>query len=539
MPKNHETKPQSTIHGIARQQWQRGRGGGNSGAAGEVPGPNGSPPRDPARGKGVVAEEEEATEVPVEYREEDIAFRPAASAVTSSSHVPVTKYDIDEHLPDDLLARLLEENPEIGEIVLKAKEERARAIAASEAAERAEREQKDGEDLLREAEAEERAGAEAQRPRVTAVAKAGAMRWPDYAAETYTPPTPHLLIPSGFLAYTPQRSEYDDKTVLRDPQTHITNTWSEVPNEWVNKAIRRMLALENVVRRAASGFPLELRYPARSPPRGQRAAAKKLEEQEDTVTSTEETGSQDSRFTDRTTATGQEFAGSCCKEKASRQAMARAEEQFRIAMRKRPASEEQRAQKRPKLVLLPTFEDEEEDDGEDEERRKSTHPPAAIPMIPLMIQHTRKTPRRGLMTVITMVMTTVAILACKIGSEARIEVPSGAFYFLHFSFCFWGLRAQTKLNIPEELSASIIQNGNLNIVRLIELRERFGLPTFDSHNLQAYEYSWNNRELEEPLSDPITWLESRYVKWLHKEVKAKLGDTSESRWNQVCTRNKL
>ncbi|KAI8560394.1 hypothetical protein RHMOL_Rhmol04G0252200 [Rhododendron molle] len=111
-----------------------------SGAIGDDPGPNGSPPRDSARGKGVViAEEEEPTEVPVEYREQDIAFRPAASAATSSSHVSITKYDIAEHLPDDRLARLLEENPEIGEIVLKAKEERAWAIAASEAAKRDER----------------------------------------------------------------------------------------------------------------------------------------------------------------------------------------------------------------------------------------------------------------------------------------------------------------------------------------------------------------------------------------------------------------
>ncbi|KAI8559891.1 hypothetical protein RHMOL_Rhmol04G0211100 [Rhododendron molle] len=36
----------------------------------------------------------------------------------------------------------------------------------------------------------------------------------------------------------------------------------KVPVEWVNEAVRRMLALENVVRRAAYGFPLELRYPA-------------------------------------------------------------------------------------------------------------------------------------------------------------------------------------------------------------------------------------------------------------------------------------
>ncbi|KAI8550484.1 hypothetical protein RHMOL_Rhmol06G0110400 [Rhododendron molle] len=98
------------------------------------------------------------TEIPVEYREGDVLFRPAA---TSSSHVPITKYDVAEHLPDKALAKLLEDNPMIGEMVLKAKEERAQAIAALEAAERAEREQKEGEDLLRDAEAEERAGAEA------------------------------------------------------------------------------------------------------------------------------------------------------------------------------------------------------------------------------------------------------------------------------------------------------------------------------------------------------------------------------------------
>ncbi|KAI8537837.1 hypothetical protein RHMOL_Rhmol09G0055100 [Rhododendron molle] len=54
-------------------------------------------------------------------------------------------------------------------------------------------------------------------------------------------------------------------------------------------------------------------------------------------------------------------------------------------------------------------------------------------------------------------------------------------------------------------------------------RECFRLPTFDSHNLQAYEYSWTNRELEEALPDPLTWLENRYVKWLRGEVYARLG----------------
>ncbi|KAI8538176.1 hypothetical protein RHMOL_Rhmol09G0081700 [Rhododendron molle] len=106
--------------------------GGSSSAVDDILGPNASPPRDLARGKGVATEEEETTEIPVEYREQDIAFRPAETAATSSRHVPVTKQDIAEHLPDDRLAKLLEENPEIGEIVLKAKEERARAIAAWE-----------------------------------------------------------------------------------------------------------------------------------------------------------------------------------------------------------------------------------------------------------------------------------------------------------------------------------------------------------------------------------------------------------------------
>ncbi|KAI8542675.1 hypothetical protein RHMOL_Rhmol08G0156900 [Rhododendron molle] len=122
---------------------------------------------------------------------------------------------------------MLEEKPDIGEIVLEGKEERARAIAAWEAAEKAKRERKDREEPLREVEAKERAAEEAQGPRVTAVAEAATMRRPNYVAETYTPSTPHLLIPSGFSAYTPQRSEYDDETVLRDPQTHIANTWAE------------------------------------------------------------------------------------------------------------------------------------------------------------------------------------------------------------------------------------------------------------------------------------------------------------------------
>ncbi|KAI8542865.1 hypothetical protein RHMOL_Rhmol08G0173200 [Rhododendron molle] len=48
-----------------------------------------------------------------------------------------------------------------------------------------------------------------------------------------------------------------------------------VPNECVNEAVRRMLAMENVIRRAASGMPLELHYLAPTPPLAQRAAAQR------------------------------------------------------------------------------------------------------------------------------------------------------------------------------------------------------------------------------------------------------------------------
>ncbi|KAI8555143.1 hypothetical protein RHMOL_Rhmol05G0151500 [Rhododendron molle] len=148
----------------------------------------------------------------------------ATTAASSSSHRPITKYYVAEHLPDEALVKLLEDNPMIGEIVLKAKEDRARAIAAMEAAARAEREQKEREELLRDAEAKERAEAEVQWPRVTAVTEAGVVPRPDFSAEAYVPPTPHPFMPSGFAVYVPKWTEYDDELVLRDPEVHIANT---------------------------------------------------------------------------------------------------------------------------------------------------------------------------------------------------------------------------------------------------------------------------------------------------------------------------
>ncbi|KAI8572797.1 hypothetical protein RHMOL_Rhmol01G0228400 [Rhododendron molle] len=131
-------------------------------------------------------------------------------------------------MPDEILAKLLEDNPIIGELVLKAKEDWARAIEASELAERAERERARQEGLARDVEAEERAAEEVHGPRVRAVDEAGAMTRPAFSAEVYVPPVPHLFVPSGFQAYRPQQPEYHSELVLRDPRVHIANTWAEV-----------------------------------------------------------------------------------------------------------------------------------------------------------------------------------------------------------------------------------------------------------------------------------------------------------------------
>ncbi|KAI8572910.1 hypothetical protein RHMOL_Rhmol01G0237700 [Rhododendron molle] len=318
-------------------------GAEGSGAVGENPEPSQTLPRDSAKGKGVVIEAKHAEEVQIEREQtteattveirEDIAFRPPVGAATSSRHVPITYDDIAEHAPDEILARVLEKHPEIGEYVLKAKEDRAKAIEAAEAAARAERDRVEPEGLTADVEAEERDAEEALGPRVSAVAEAGAMKRPEFSEEIYTLPRPHLFVPSGFAGYKPpQQTDYDLELMLRDPGVQIANTWAEtrkggecrqrrresrpvvggppkllwkvdvvdhqgnptevelvpariepaavtVPVEWVNEAIRRMLALENVVRRAAQGMPLQLRYPAPAAQPAQAAASRRTQAQ--------------------------------------------------------------------------------------------------------------------------------------------------------------------------------------------------------------------------------------------------------------------
>ncbi|KAI8558448.1 hypothetical protein RHMOL_Rhmol04G0094600 [Rhododendron molle] len=201
-----------------------------SGARGDDSGPNGSPSRDSVKGKGVAVEEEQTAEVAtVEIREEDIAFKPPVTAATSSRHVPITLDDVAEHTPDEVLAKLLEDNPIIGEYVLKAKEDRARTIEASEATARAERETAGPGGLTADIEAEEREAEEAQGPRVSAVTVVGAMTHPEFSEETYTLPRSHLFVPLGFAGYKPpQQTDYGVELVLRDPRVHIANTWAEV-----------------------------------------------------------------------------------------------------------------------------------------------------------------------------------------------------------------------------------------------------------------------------------------------------------------------
>ncbi|KAI8574623.1 hypothetical protein RHMOL_Rhmol01G0368500 [Rhododendron molle] len=173
--------------------------GGNSGdassggAGGGGTEPSQTPPRDSAKGKGAVTAEEETPESPMTYREADVVFRPTATAATSSRHVPVTLADVAENTPDEVVAKLLEDYPVIGEMVLRAKEERARVIAAWEAAARAERE--------REREPGKRSRRLILRPR----------KEPRRSN----------------LGLKPPQTDYSDELVLRDPGVHIANTWTE------------------------------------------------------------------------------------------------------------------------------------------------------------------------------------------------------------------------------------------------------------------------------------------------------------------------
>ncbi|KAI8542715.1 hypothetical protein RHMOL_Rhmol08G0160600 [Rhododendron molle] len=70
-------------------------------------------------------------------------------------------------------------------------------------------------------------------------------------------------------------------------------------------------------------------------------------------------------------------------------------------------------------------------------------------------------------------------------------------------------------------------------------RERFELPDFDARNLLIYKYSWNDRELDGPLPDFIAWLESRYMKWLHKEIRRQRAVSGSGGISSISPRLRL
>lgn len=98
------------------------KGAGGCGASRGGVGPNGSPPRDSAKGKGPVVKGEESAEIPIG----PVEFRPAAG---SSGHRPITKDDFAKFVDDATLDRLLQDNLAVVAAVVAAREERQRAIA--------------------------------------------------------------------------------------------------------------------------------------------------------------------------------------------------------------------------------------------------------------------------------------------------------------------------------------------------------------------------------------------------------------------------
>ncbi|KAI8555030.1 hypothetical protein RHMOL_Rhmol05G0142500 [Rhododendron molle] len=145
----------------------------------------------------------------------------------------------------------------------------------------------------------------------------------------------------------------------------------QVPVEWVNEAVRRMLALENVVRRAVSGMPLELRYPASTAQLAQAVAPRRIQAQGRAASKKRARSLPKAKATTplaaarRQTRSSQPVAAS---KKAAKKAMVRAKEWYQIEMRERPSQDESVRKKR--LILSePSEEEEEEERGEKGGRR--------------------------------------------------------------------------------------------------------------------------------------------------------------------------
>lgn len=181
---------------------------------GNVRRPEGGEPdhRDPLRGKAVISEEE----TPRGIDPAEVMIRPP---VGSSSAVPTVREDFAEFIGAANLARL---DPGTAELIARLRAERLRDIALSDEAARLEREQ----ERTRAREAEE--AEEMMGPRIPAVEETRRWERPAFDADAYILPEPHLIDPSGFDPYIWRCEEYDPDLILRDPESHLSRTWTTV-----------------------------------------------------------------------------------------------------------------------------------------------------------------------------------------------------------------------------------------------------------------------------------------------------------------------
>lgn len=128
------------------------------------------------------------------------------------------------YVGEEVLARLLEENPAVVAAVLAALEERRKAVELAQEEDRLRRET---EYLVRETETAKRAQEEAAWPVALARTRVQATR-AAFVAETYTLLEQHVFILSGVDGYVPRREDYVDELVLRDLTEHLALTWAEV-----------------------------------------------------------------------------------------------------------------------------------------------------------------------------------------------------------------------------------------------------------------------------------------------------------------------
>ncbi|XP_058202929.1 uncharacterized protein LOC131317391 [Rhododendron vialii] len=132
-----------------------------------------------------------------------------------------------------------------------------------------------------------------------------------------------------------------------------------------------MLALENVIRRAASGLPLDLRYPPpaaqRSQTQGRAAPSRKSARDPPQKKLASRTPAPPPTTRPQTRGIQPPVAS----EEAAREAVARAEERYQLKMRQRPSQDEPVHKKR---LILPEDSEEEGEEEEEEEEEDEEAP---------------------------------------------------------------------------------------------------------------------------------------------------------------------